>query len=116
MLPAKFFVEIIKKLPSDEIEIEVKERFQTMIRSGSTEIQMVGLDPEEFPVLPTIEENRSDFDAWRSVKTMIRQTVFAVSTNESTPILTGVLWNLTEGQLKFVATDRHRLASRDSQL
>ena len=43
---------------------------------------------------------------------MIRQTVFAASTSEQTPILTGALWNLTEGQLKFVATDRHRLASR----
>ena len=50
MLPAKFFVEIVKKLPSDQVEIEVKQQFQTLIRSGSTEIQMVGLDPEEFPI------------------------------------------------------------------
>jgi DNA polymerase-3 subunit beta len=45
---------------------------------------------------------------------MIRQTVFAVTTNESTPILTGVLWNLQDGVYKFVATDRHRLASRSA--
>jgi DNA polymerase-3 subunit beta len=47
---------------------------------------------------------------------MIRQTVFAVSANESTPILTGVLWALEDNVLKFVATDRHRLASRRVQL
>ncbi|QHT58662.1 DNA polymerase III subunit beta [Paenibacillus lycopersici] len=112
VLPAKFFVEIVKKLPSDDLEIEVKEQFQTMIRSGSTDIQMVGLDPEEFPVLPTIEQSESIAVPGDLLKSMIRQTVFAASTSEQTPILTGTLWNLAEGQLKFVATDRHRLASR----
>lgn len=112
VLPAKFFVEIVKKLPSDELEIEVKEQFQTMIRSGSTDIQMVGLDPEEFPVLPTIEQSEVISVPGDLLKSMIRQTVFAASTSEQTPILTGVLWNLAENQLKFVATDRHRLASR----
>jgi len=43
---------------------------------------------------------------------MIKQTAFSISTQETTPILTGVLWNLNESELKFVATDRHRLASR----
>src|SRR5690606_11897807 len=43
-------------------------------------------------------------------------TVFAVSTNESTPVLTGVLWQWTDERFKFVATDRHRLATRYVQL
>lgn len=116
VLPAKFFVEIVKKLPSDDLEIEVKEQFQTMIRSGSTDIQMVGLDPEEFPILPTIEQIESIAVPGDLLKSMIRQTVFAASTSEQTPILTGTLWNLTEGQLKFVATDRHRLASRTASV
>ncbi|MBO7747052.1 DNA polymerase III subunit beta [Paenibacillus sp. MWE-103] len=116
VLPAKFFVEIVKKLPSDELEIEVKEQFQTMIRSGSTDIQMVGLDPEEFPILPTIEQSESLAVPGDLLKSMIRQTVFAASTSEQTPILTGTLWNLAEGQLKFVATDRHRLASRTASV
>ncbi|CAM3077735.1 DNA polymerase III subunit beta [Paenibacillus sediminis] len=116
VLPAKFFVEIIKKLPSDEIEMEVKEGFQTFIRSGSTDIQMVGLDPEEYPVLPSIEEDQVISIPGDLLKTMIKQTVFSISTQETTPILTGVLWNLTDNEFKFVATDRHRLASRIAQL
>jgi DNA polymerase-3 subunit beta len=116
VLPAKFFVEIVKKLPADDLEIEVKEHHQTMIRSGSSDIQMVGLDPEEFPVLPTIEEQDAFAIPGDLLKTMIRQTVFAASTSEQTPILTGVLWNLKEGQLKFVSTDRHRLASRTASV
>src|SRR6185437_5724067 len=105
VLPAKFFVEIVKKLPNEEVHIEVGERFQTLIRSGATEIQLVGLDPEEFPILPSIQEDQVVTIPGDLLRDMIRQTVFAVTTNESTPILTGVLWNLQEGIYKFVATD-----------
>jgi len=112
VLTAKFFVEIVKKLPHEEVHMEVGERFQTMITSGATEIQLVGLDPEEFPVLPSLTEEQIVSIPGDLLRDMIRQTVFAVTTNESTPILTGVLWNLHDGVYKFVATDRHRLASR----
>jgi len=113
VLPAKFFVEIIRKLPSQTIEIEVKDHFQTTIRSGSSEIQIMGLDPEEYPLLPQIEENKMIRIPSDLLRTMIRQTSFAVSTNESTPILTGVLWHINGNKLKFIACDRHRLASRE---
>ncbi|WP_027086756.1 DNA polymerase III subunit beta [Cohnella panacarvi] len=116
VLPAKFFVEIVKKLPHEEVHIEVGERFQTLIRSGATEIQLVGLDPEEFPILPSIQEDQVVTIPGDLLRDMIRQTVFAVTTNESTPILTGVLWNLQDGYYKFVATDRHRLASRTANV
>ncbi|RJX36608.1 DNA polymerase III subunit beta [Paenibacillus pinisoli] len=116
VLPAKFFVEIVKKLPSDQVIIDVGPNFQTIIRSGSTEIQMVGLDPEEFPVLPSVEQNEVLQIPGDLIKSMIRQTILAASTSEQTPILTGVLWNLQEGQLKFTATDRHRLASRTTKV
>lgn len=111
VLTAKFFVEIVRKLPKEEILIEVGERFQTVITSGSAEIQLVGLDPEEFPLLPPIEEDQVLSVPGDLLKDMIRQTVFAASTNESTPVLTGVLWNMQDGLYKYVATDRHRLAS-----
>jgi DNA polymerase-3 subunit beta len=113
VLPAKFFIEIIRKLPSQSIEIEVKDRFQTIIRSGSSEIQIMGLDPEEYPLLPQIEESKMIQIPSDILKTMIKQTSFAVSTNESTPILTGVLWNINGNELKFIACDRHRLATRE---
>ncbi len=116
VLPAKFFVEIVKKLPADQVVIEVSPNYQITVRSGSTEIQMVGLDPEEFPILPSIEQNHILQLPGDLLKTMIRQTILAASTSEQTPVLTGVLWNLSEGELKFVATDRHRLASRTTKV
>jgi len=116
VLPAKFFVEIIKKLPSQEIHMEVKDQFQTFISAGATEIQMVGLDPDEFPVLPNIEGSQTISLPGDLLKNMIKQTVFSISTHETTPILTGVLWSLNNGELKFTATDRHRLATRSANI
>jgi DNA polymerase-3 subunit beta len=116
VLPAKFFVEIIKKLPSEEIEIELQTSYQAIIRSGSSEIQMVGLDPEEYPLLPRIEQNKMISMASDLLKSMIRQTSFAVSTTETTPILTGVLWSLADQKLKLTACDRHRLATRETNM
>ncbi|MCR8636779.1 MULTISPECIES: DNA polymerase III subunit beta [Paenibacillus] len=116
VLSSKFFVEIVRKLPASKIEIEVKDHFLTIIRSGSSEIQLVGLDPEEYPTLPSIEENRRIQMPSDLLKSMIKQTSFAVSTNESTPVLTGVLWTVNEGNLKFTACDRHRLGSRETQI
>lgn len=116
VLPAKFFVEIIKKLPSSEIEMEVQEGFQTRITSGSTDIQMVGMDPEEYPVLPSIEENEVISIPGELLKNMIKQTTFSISTHETSPILTGILWDIQGNDFKLVATDRHRLASRTAQI
>jgi DNA polymerase III subunit beta len=116
VLPAKFFMEIIRKLPSDTIEIEVSQHFQTIIRSGSSEIQMVGLDPEEYPLLPDVEERKTVTLASDLLKTMIKQTAFAVSTNEATPILTGVQWVLGNQFLKLIGCDRHRLAQRETPM
>ncbi|WP_438433603.1 DNA polymerase III subunit beta [Gorillibacterium sp. sgz500922] len=116
VLPAKFFGEIIKKLPSNEIEIEIRPPFHATIRSGGSEVQMVGLDPEEYPQLPLIEEKKIVSVPSDLLKTMIRQTSYAVSTSETTPILTGVLCSLDENGLKFISCDRHRLAQRETPL
>ncbi|TNJ62083.1 DNA polymerase III subunit beta [Paenibacillus hemerocallicola] len=116
VLPAKFFTEIIKKLPSSDVTIEVKDNFITWISSGSAEIQIVGLDPEEYPLLPQLEENNIVSVSSELLKTMIRQTTFAVSTSETSPILTGVLWSFSRDRLKLIACDRLRMASREAQI
>ncbi|MGM7703289.1 DNA polymerase III subunit beta [Pseudalkalibacillus sp. Hm43] len=114
VLQARFFSEIVKKLPDSKIEIEVSERFATRIRSGSSEFNLNGLDPQEYPRLPEVQENNRFSIQADLLKTLIRQTVFAVSTSETRPILTGVNWHIEDGELKCVATDSHRLASRSA--
>ncbi|MCC2683396.1 MAG: polymerase subunit beta [Paenibacillaceae bacterium] len=116
VLPAKFFSEIVRRLPMEKVLLEVNDLFTTVLRSGKVELQLVGLDPEEFPSLPQIERNHSIEISSHLLKDMIRQTVFAIATNESTPVLTGVLWTVEDRKIKFTACDRHRLASRETDV
>jgi DNA polymerase III subunit beta len=114
VLQAKFFSEIVKKLPQDKVHITVGERFSTKIKCGTAEFNLNGLDPEEYPQLPQILEEKSFRLPTDLLKHMIRQTVFAVSTSETRPILTGVNWIMENNKLTCVATDSHRLALRNT--
>ncbi|GLB58972.1 DNA polymerase III subunit beta [Cytobacillus sp. NCCP-133] len=116
VLQARFFSEIVKKLPTDSVEIHVENHLQTVIRSGKSEFNLNGLDAEEYPHLPQIEEENVFKIPTDLLKSMIRQTVFAVSTSETRPILTGVNWKVENGMLTCIATDSHRLALRKAQI
>ncbi|KAF0819271.1 DNA polymerase III beta subunit [Bacillus sp. ZZV12-4809] len=116
VLQAKFFSEIVKKLPTDSVEISVENHLQTVIRSGKSEFNLNGLDAEEYPHLPQIEEEKMFKIPTDLLKAMVRQTVFAVSTSETRPILTGVNWKVENGTLTCIATDSHRLALRRAQI
>lgn len=112
VVPARYINDIVRRLPGQYVELEVGERFLINIRSGKSEFNLNGLDPEDFPRLPQIEEEKVFSAPSDMLKSMIRQTVFAAASTELRPILTGIMWSLEEDQLRFVATDSHRLASR----
>lgn len=112
VLQARFFAEIIKKLPGDEIEVIVQDQFATTIRSGASVFNINGLDPEEYPRLPQLEEEQIFRLPQDLFKNIIRQTVFAVSTQETRPVLTGVNIEVEQGELICTATDSHRLAMK----
>ncbi|WP_316572310.1 DNA polymerase III subunit beta [Neobacillus sp. YIM B06451] len=116
VLQAKFFSEIVKKLPTDTVEIDVQNHQQTVIRSGKSEFNLIGLDAEEYPHLPQIEEKNKFRIPADLLKALIRQTVFAVSVSETRPILTGVNWKAENNQLTCIATDSHRLAMRKAHV
>lgn len=116
VLNARFFSDIVKKLPMDTVDIEVQNSFLTIIRSGKAEFNLNGLDAEEYPHLPLIEEENVFKLPADLLKTLIRQTVFAVSTSETRPILTGVNLKIENGELTCITTDSHRLAMRKAKL
>ena len=115
VLQAKFFSEIVKKLPTNQVEIIV-ENLQTTIRSGKSEFNLNGLDSEEYPHLPQISEQNSIKVPTDLLKNIIKQTVFAVSTSETRPVLTGVNWKIEDNELICIATDSHRLALRKARI
>lgn len=112
VLPARFFNEIVKKLPEDSLSVEVNNRFQATIRSGSAEFIINGLDPDDYPHLPEIDSREQLTLPGDVLKQVINQTVIAASKQETRPILTGIHLEIKDGQLLAVATDSHRLSQR----
>ncbi|MER2127564.1 DNA polymerase III subunit beta [Solibacillus sp. FSL H8-0523] len=116
VLQARMFNEIIRKLPTNEVEIEITNNFATTIRSGKSEFNLIGLDSTEYPQLPEVAADKQFAIPADLLKSIIRETGFAVATSESRPVLTGVNWKVEANELICVATDSHRLARRKVNL
>lgn len=117
VLPAKYFSEIVRKLPDVKIEIETnQENNSTIIKYAQSEFNINGFSAAEFPMLPQIEGIYNYHVKADLLKNMIRQVIFATSNDENRPIFTGVLFELEEQELKLVTTDTHRLAFRRASL
>ncbi|SFX31178.1 DNA polymerase-3 subunit beta [Thermoactinomyces sp. DSM 45891] len=112
VIPGKIFGEMVRKLPGEYVEWEVNERYQITIQSGSTEFQLHGFNPDEYPRLPRLSADQVFSIPADELRSLIRQTGFSVATNEARGVLTGVLWQLENGVLTCVATDSHRLSRR----
>lgn len=116
VVQARMFNEIVRKLPTNEVEIQVTAGLQTHIRSGKSVFHLIGSDAAEYPLLPELTEDQQFTIPADLLKTIIRETVFAVATSESRPVLTGVNWKIKNDALICVATDSHRLARRKVNL
>lgn len=114
ILQARVFNEIIRKLPTNEVNISVTEGYQTAIVSGKSEFKLIGSNADDYPILPEVKDEHSFSLQADLMKSIIRETVFAVSQTETRPVLTGVHWTIQNGQLICVATDSHRLAKRNA--
>ena len=112
VLPARFFSEIIRRLPGKEFSLEVKESFQTQIISENSEFTINGLDANNYPRLPEIPDEFSFVISGKTFREIINETQFAVATQESRLVLTGVHFTFSPDKIHAVATDSHRLSSR----
>lgn len=116
VLPARFFSEIIKKLPGKDFSFEVKESFQTQIVSENSDFTINGLDANNYPRLPEIPDDSTFTISGKTFRKIINETQFAVATQESRLVLTGVHFNFSPDQIKAVGTDSHRLSERTISL
>lgn len=112
VLQARFFSEVIRRLPETTFTLEVLDSYQVLITSGAAEFTVNGLDAENYPHLPVIEEQNQLSLPVHVLTKLISETVFSVSQHESRPILTGVHFMLKGSDLLAVATDSHRLSQR----
>ena len=116
ILPAKVFAELLRKLPGKDVEIETTAQFQAWIRAKSSEVQLLGYDPEDYPAINQVDDRMAVNLPSDILKMVIKQTIFASSSVESSGVLTGLLWQWNGKTFTCVATDRHRLAKRELNL
>ena len=118
ILNAKTLCDILRYIPGEQVIIEKQdERFKYMIRSGDTEYTILGIDAEDYPELPKIEESYPIVIEQLKLREMVRQTIFAVAINDSTKVVhTGIKFEITNGNIRLIALDGFRLAIRNEEI
>jgi DNA polymerase-3 subunit beta len=107
--PGKKLQEITRELPDQPVEVTTRGD-QIELRCGRSHFKLNGLPADEFPTLAEVDFSEGVSVPGKDLNRLIHHTSFAVSTEESRPILNGVLWELRDGEMKMVATNGHRLA------
>ncbi|MBI1723000.1 MAG: DNA polymerase III subunit beta [Gemmatimonadetes bacterium] len=115
-LPAKKLSDIARELPVSPVRITSAGEQRAQLECGKSKFRLLGLPRDEFPSFPQVK-----FDgAWKApakeLHKLIGHVAFAVSTEESRPILNGVLWELRKDRMRMVATNGHRLARMEVAL
>ncbi|MFZ7119746.1 MAG: DNA polymerase III subunit beta [Eubacteriaceae bacterium] len=116
VISAKLLSELVRKLPDDDVMIDVLENNVINIRCLNSEFNIQGESGEDFPQLPEVYSEKEillNKDLFRS---MIKETIFSVAKTESIPILTGELLEITDGTIKFIALDGYRMALRQGKI
>jgi DNA polymerase-3 subunit beta len=112
-IPAKKLSEIARELPPSPVKMASSGEQRVTLDCGRSHFKILGLPKDEFPSFPAVKFK----DSWRvragELRKLIDHTMFAVSTEESRPILNGVLWELRAELMRMVATNGHRLAKME---
>lgn len=112
VIGGKYIVEIIRKLPSTDISIEVIDGYKLIISTDNTEFNLNGVNPNEYPNLDLDETKEPIVINTNVFKDIINQTVFATSPSETRPLLTGINFRISGCELEVLATDSYRLARK----
>ncbi len=116
VLNARMFGEIIRKLPDAPVFIETDDKFVTKIKCSNVNFDILGLDASEYPKIPQINKNDSITINQRVLKSLIKQTIFAISTNDKKPIWTGSLFEIENNKISVVSTDGFLMAIRNENI
>ncbi len=115
-LPARKLVEIVRELPNASIRVTSSGEQRVQIECGRSRFKLLGLSRDEFPAFPTVKFEGGWKIVAKDLQKLIGHVAFAASTEESRPILNGVLWELRADRMRMVATNGHRLARMDVPL
>jgi DNA polymerase-3 subunit beta len=112
-IPAKLLTEFVSNLPKETISLKV-EKNHLIIESGSYRSVINGIDSDDFPELPIIDEKKAIIlkTTSENIKESFSQTIISASNDTSRPVLTGVYFNTFNGNLYLAATDGYRLSEK----
>lgn len=113
VLSAHLFGDIVRRLPADSVYLATDDKYMTSIKSGPADFSIAGIPAEEYPELPSITGETALHIASCVLKSMIRQTIFAVAESDAKPIHTGTMFELSKNRIKLVSVDGYRLAMRE---
>lgn len=111
-IDAKFFSEIVRKLPDSDVIIETDESLQTTIICEKAKFNISGKPGDEFSYLPIIEKDESIEVSQFTLKEVIRQTIFSIADSDSNKLMTGELFEIKNNMLRVVSLDGHRISIR----
>ncbi|MGE5472758.1 MAG: DNA polymerase III subunit beta [Ignavibacteriales bacterium] len=112
VVESKMFGEIIRRLPDTDIVLYSEDNGVFVIECEGSLYRLVSLNPDEFPRLPEVKTQETISIKQNTLKEMIRQTIFSVSTDENRPIFTGCLLEIADGFVNMVSVDGFRLSLR----
>lgn len=112
-IPARKLSEIARELPAAPVRITATGDQRITLECGRSKFKLLGLPKSEFPSFPAIAFEKALKVASGDLQKLISHTAFAASTEESRPILNGVLWELRGDAMRMVATNGHRLAKME---
>ena len=116
-VPAKLFTDFVSSLPPGPIELSLNVRTKTVhIKSGPFEANLKGLDAEEYPLIPGIPEKPTTRMAQSVLRRMVHEVAFVAATDDSRPVLTGVLTTFEGQEVVMAAADPYRLSVRRGPL
>jgi DNA polymerase III subunit beta len=113
---ARSIFEIVKNLPTEQVDLQVNESHHVELRSGSSRFKLMGLAAEDFPEVPKIPEQGYQVIPVTVLLNLINRTLFSVSQDETRQHLSGVLLEAKENGLRMVSTDGHRLSKAEEGL
>ena len=115
-VPVKKLFGIARELNGTEIDLEVDEKNVCSLRCGPSFYKINGLSADEFPPLPQFKEDKKVTLPQETIKSMMRKTSFAISTDEARYVLNGIFFSLKDHKMTMVATDGRRLALVDEEV
>ncbi len=115
-LPVRKLATIVKELPQQEVFFELSSNNQAKITSGGSIFKVMGIGTDEFPPLPTFENQHVFKLEQNDLANMLKSVSFAQSSDENRYILNGVYFNFSDENLTLVATDGRRLALTSYEL